>query len=94
MKQPKNSIWATTREDLTETNAGSKGVLIITWKDVPDERIQSLISNIYSENRDTVEGMVYREYVPEMNEKVSQIFSFVEGKLEEKKEKGKQVTLF
>lgn len=65
---------------MKKSNENSKGVLIITWKNVSDERIKDIVSGIYSENRDAIENMAYREYIPEMAEKVSQIYDFVEGK--------------
>lgn len=43
------------------TNEGSKGVVIITWKDISNDRIQKIISSLYLKNQDAIEGMKYYE---------------------------------
>jgi len=77
------------------TKSGDSGVLIITWKNVSDARIQNLISGIYAKNTDAIEGMVYREYDSVFSEEVGKVIPLLDEKAKEidKKESRKERSL-
>lgn len=77
------------------TKSGDTGVLIITWKNVSDARIQNLISGIYSKNQGVIEGMVYREYDSVFSEEVGKVIPALDEKAKEmdKKESRKERSL-
>jgi len=76
------------------TKQGDQGVLIISWKNVSDEKLQNIISSFYKSNENIISGMNYYEVGRENADIVKKIPAFLEGKTEEVKEKKGQVTLF
>ena len=89
--QPEKSIWLLSKnEPMTSSNIG---VVIINWDDVSESRCHEILNSLYKDNEAVISGMTYKEYVPELAEKIKQIPAFVEGKLEENK-KPKQAKLF
>jgi hypothetical protein len=77
------------------TKSGDNGVLIITWKNASDARIQNIISGIYAKNQDAIEGMVYREYDSIFTEEVGKVIPLLDAKAKEldKKESRKERSL-
>lgn len=61
------------------SNEGSKGIVIITWKDVSNDRIQNIISNLYMKNQDAIEGMKYYEVGAESSEIVDGVSNMFEN---------------
>lgn len=61
------------------SNEGSKGIVIITWKDVSNARIQNIISNLYMKNQDAIEGMKYYEVGAESSEIVAGVSTMFEN---------------
>jgi hypothetical protein len=58
----------------------NQGIVIINWKNVSDEKIQKIISSLYSDNRGAILGMNYYEVGPETADLVKKIPEFLEGK--------------
>jgi len=77
------------------TKSGDTGVLIITWKNVSDARIQNTISTIYAKNTDAIEGMVYREYDSVFSDEVAKVIPLLDEKAKklDKKESPKERSL-
>jgi len=77
------------------TKSGDNGLLIITWKNVSDARIQNIISGIYAKNTDAIKGMVYREYDSVFSEEVGKVIHLLDEKAKEmdKKESRKERSL-
>jgi len=72
------------------SNDGSKGVVIITWSDVSDEKIKSIISNLYMVNKNSISGMQYYEVGAESSEMIKGISDMFEKQItEDKKERPK-----
>lgn len=65
------------------TKTGDSGVLIITWKNVSNSRIQNIISGLYSKNTDAIEGMVYREYDSVFSDEVGKVIPALDEKAKE-----------
>jgi hypothetical protein len=77
------------------TKQGDQGILIISWKNVPDEKLQHVISSFYKLNTDIIFGMNYYEVGRENADVVKGIPAFLERKTNDIQEKrGKQATLF
>lgn len=86
------SIWLEHKK--APTHSSDIGIVVIQWKNAPDDRIQDIISSLYKDNEDVIEGMTYREYDSSCIERIKKVHDFIMGKVEEKKEKVKQMTLF
>jgi len=60
------------------TNEGNRGVVIISWNNVSNERIQSIISNLFIKNQDAISGMNYHEVGAESSDMVDGISAMFE----------------
>ena len=63
------------------TNEGSTGILLITWKDVPNDCIQNIISSIYMKNQDAISGMKYYEVGAESAEMANTVSNMFEKQI-------------
>lgn len=63
------------------TNEGSTGILLITWKDVPNDCIQNIISSLYMENQDAISGMKYYEVGVESAEMAKTVSDMFENQI-------------